>query len=99
MLDEPAKRGHKSMSGSLPCLFTMRDESAFGYMTKVTLLPWSTSRALRPGSRLGWLGLPEKLATVALANKMAHGLGALVQSKSLSPAIITTSDRSLMACT
>jgi hypothetical protein len=27
------------------CLFTMREESAFGYMTKVTLLAWSMALA------------------------------------------------------
>ena len=37
--------------GSLPCLSTMREESAFGYMTKVTLVAKSTGSAARPGSR------------------------------------------------
>jgi len=46
MLHEPAKRSRKSMLGSLPCLFTMREESAFGYMTKVMLVPWSTAGAV-----------------------------------------------------
>jgi hypothetical protein len=43
LLHEPAERGHKPMLGSLPCLFTMREESAFGYMTKVMSVPWSTA--------------------------------------------------------
>jgi hypothetical protein len=50
MLHEPAKSGLKPMLGSLPCLSTMREESAFGYMTKVMLVPWSTTRAVRSGS-------------------------------------------------
>lgn len=34
--------GQSPLLGSLPCLFTMREESAFGYMTKVTLVAEST---------------------------------------------------------
>lgn len=34
--------GQRPMLGSLPCLSTMREESAFGYMTKVTLVAEST---------------------------------------------------------
>src|ERR1700689_5939559 len=52
MLHELARRGYKPMRGSLPRLFTMREESAFGYMTKVMLVPWSTPHALRPGACL-----------------------------------------------
>jgi hypothetical protein len=48
VLDEPVEAGLEAMLGSLPCLSTMREESAFGYMTKVTLVPWSTGHAVRP---------------------------------------------------
>jgi hypothetical protein len=77
MLHEPAKRSHKSMLGSLPCLFTLREESAFGYMTKVTLVPWSTARVVRSGSRYKWpekSGLPNTLGFAARPSQAIPGI-------------------------
>ena len=51
--------------GSLPHLFTMREESAFGYITKVMLVPWSTPR----GTPMFQIGLVGKASAVYDARK------------------------------